>query len=111
MLVRLYSFDGKAVAATEPTVITFVEKVGEDGKPFKQINGAQKFSTYEEALAFVSEAGSANHRLVSMNPFASPVPLENIENYRLVFNSKVTNNTIVKGTTIPQVKIYEYTGN
>jgi dolichyl-phosphooligosaccharide-protein glycotransferase len=111
LLVRLYNFDGKAVEATEPTVITFAEKIGQDGKPFKQITGAQKFATYKEAMAYISEAGPANHRLVSMNPFASPVPLESVENYRLVFSSKETNSTIVKDVAIPQVKIFEYTGN
>jgi oligosaccharyl transferase (archaeosortase A-associated) len=111
VLVRLYNFDGKAVTTIEPTVITFIEKIGQDGKPFKQITGAQKFNTYKEAMAFIAEAGPANHRLVSMSPFTSPVALSRILNYRLVFSSKETNNTVVPGMAIPQVKIYQYLGN
>jgi oligosaccharyl transferase (archaeosortase A-associated) len=100
-IVRLYNFNGQAVVpsknATE--VISFRERISREGQPYKEITGLWSFSTYEEATDFIASQDSENYRIVGRDPFNSPVPLEKMEHYQLVYT-----------TSSPYpVKIFEYT--
>ncbi len=108
MCVRLYNFDAKAVSAEKPVVITYDEKVSRDGTPYKQITNAEKFDSYQEALEYVESQGSANHRIVGTDQFISPVPLEAVKNYKLVYSSESGISHPDVGL-IPEVKVFEYT--
>jgi len=107
LLIRLYNFDGKQVTPQSSMVISYQEKVSGEGTPYKEITGVQPFPSYEEAEAYVASQESTNYRIVGNYPFISPVPLEALEHYKLVYSSEST-ITLPDGGTIPEVKIFEY---
>jgi hypothetical protein len=88
-------------------VISYQEKVSRDGTPYKEITGVQSFPSYEEAEAYIASQESTNYRIVGNNPFVSPVPLEALEHYKLVYSSP-SSVTQPGGGSIPEVKIFEY---
>jgi oligosaccharyl transferase (archaeosortase A-associated) len=102
-VARLYNFDGKAVTPAESIVVSYKENVGSEGGKYKEITGGWSFPTYEEAEAYVGNQTSGNYRIVSNDPFSSPVPLEELNSYERVYPSEAT---ITKKT----VKIFEYLG-
>jgi len=102
-VARLYNFDCKAVVPTESLVISYVEKEAGTGERYKEIADAWSFPTYEEAVTHVAAQASENYRIVSTNPFNSPVPLEELNNYELVHSSGDT-------TSPTTVKVFEYLG-
>jgi asparagine N-glycosylation enzyme membrane subunit Stt3 len=100
-VVRLYNFNGQAVVPSENAtmVISFAERINREGETYKELTGLWRFSAYEEARDFVASQDSENYRIVGENPFTSPVLLEKMEHYRLVYT-----------TSSPYpVKIFEYT--
>jgi dolichyl-diphosphooligosaccharide--protein glycosyltransferase len=101
-VVRLYNFDGKAVTPTESIVITYVEKEY-GGQKYKEITSGQSFSSYEDAQAYVASQASGNYTIVGTKPFSSPVPLEELNSYELVYPIEATTNTT-------PVKIFKYLG-
>lgn len=106
MLIRLYHFDGQAVTPQRTLVIAFEERPTDKGQLVKLITDVQVFATYQEATAYMSAQESGNYRIVSDNPFVSPVPLSKIENFRLVHSSDDQVPNV--GTELPSVKIFEY---
>ncbi|MCJ7791301.1 MAG: hypothetical protein MUP49_02650, partial [Dehalococcoidia bacterium] len=106
-LVRLYNFDGSKVIPKSSIVISYQGKVSTDGQPYKEITSAKSFPSYEEADAYVSNQKSGNYRIVSSDPFASPVPLEALEHYKMVYSSKGS-KIMPNGGLISEVKIFEY---
>jgi oligosaccharyl transferase (archaeosortase A-associated) len=103
-VVRLYNFDGKAVNATQPAVISYEEMVASDGTKYKEITWGQYFSSYEDAQAYAANQTSGNYRIVGVDPFTSPVPLEALNSYQLVYPLNAT----ITATT---VKVFEYLGS
>jgi dolichyl-diphosphooligosaccharide--protein glycosyltransferase len=106
-LVRLYNFDGSKVIPKSSIVISYQGKVSTDGQPYKEITSAKSFPSYEEAGAYVSNQKSGNYRIVSSDPFASPVPLEALEHYKLVYSSKGS-KMMPGGGLVSEIKIFEY---
>ncbi|MBA7505293.1 hypothetical protein ES706_03959 [subsurface metagenome] len=107
-VVRLYNFDGKAVTPEGSIVISYQQKVSREGKPYKEITSVEQFDSYEEAEAYFLSQESANYKIVSDNPFISPVPLEALKHYKLIHSSD-SHTRQPTGETIPSVKIFEYT--
>jgi dolichyl-diphosphooligosaccharide--protein glycosyltransferase len=107
LVVRLYNFDGSKVIPKTSTVISYQEKVSPDGQPYRQITDVKSFSGYEDAQAYIASQKSGNYRIVSPDPYASPVPLPALEHCKLIYSSKgaVTEPGI---GTVPEVKIFEY---
>jgi len=103
-VARLYNFDGKAVVPTESLVITYTEEVSPGGVSYKLITNGWSFPTYEEAEAYVGNQTAGNYRIVGTSPFVSPVPLEELSSYELVYSSGAT-------TSATTVKIFEYLGS
>jgi dolichyl-diphosphooligosaccharide--protein glycosyltransferase len=100
-VVRLYNFDGQAVVPSEnaTVVISYREQVDREGKRYKEITSSRPFSTYEEARDFVASHAAENYRIIGVDPFRSPVPLEKMEHYKLIY-----------ATSSPYpVEIFEYT--
>jgi len=91
-------------------VISYEERTGPEGEPHKVITEAKSFSTYEEAEAYISSQESGNYRIVGTDPFISPVPLEALEHYKLIYSS---DSSVMKpgGGMISEVKIFEYSGD
>ena len=108
LVVRLYSFNGSRVTPKTSMVISYQEKVSPDGQSYKLIDSVQSFETYGKAQAYITSQKSGNYRIVGANPYISPVPLEALEHYKLVYSSK---GTVMQPSigTIPEVKIFEYT--
>jgi len=108
MCSRLYNFGGKAMVPKNTTwVISYVERSDRTGTQYKEISSAQSFATYDEAVAYLDTQSSPNYRLVGIDPFASPVPLEPLEHYEQVYAS-ASAVAIVDGRTISEVQIFEY---
>ncbi len=69
-------------------VVSYDERVDRGGNRYKQIINVEEFSSHKEALDYVENQRPSNHRIAGFNPFISPVPLEAVQNYRLVYSSK-----------------------
>lgn len=107
LVIRLYNFDGGQVIPQSSMVISYQEKVSREGKTYKEITSLRSFPTYEEAEAYVLSQESDSYRIVSDNPFVSPVPLEALEHYKLIYSSE--SSTMEPGLgMISEVKIFEY---
>jgi dolichyl-diphosphooligosaccharide--protein glycosyltransferase len=104
-LVRLYNFNGQAVTSANATVLTYDMIQGGDGNSYKLITGGKEFSSYQEAQDYVQKEGPTNHVVVGVNPFISPIPLEALSDYKLVYSSES------KPNEVPEIKIFEYIGD
>jgi oligosaccharyl transferase (archaeosortase A-associated) len=110
-VVRLYNFNCEAVVPSENSVVVIPWNGTSiwSGLQYKIITGEPKyFSSYEEAETYVSSQTSGNYAIGSLDPFSSPVPLEELNSYELIYQSDAT--TTVAGLTLPSVKIFEYLG-
>ena len=107
--VRLYNFAGQAVVPQESVVVSYEEEIAPAGVRYKEITGAWFFDTYEEAEAHMAEQEADNYRIVSPNPFSSPVPLETLDSYRLVHETD--SGIQMYDMDLPHVKIFEYLGH
>ncbi len=107
---RLYNFNGEAVTPTKTIVISYQEVESQEGTKFKLITEIQQFDKYEEAEAYLMEYGSENQTIVNDNPLESPIPLEALKNYQLVYSSNMT-STLQHYTDVPAVKIFKYVGD
>ena len=107
LVVRLYNFDGQAVIPEESIVISYEEKMVQEDVSIKLITSVEDFPSYEEATAYISSQKSGNHRIVNDSPFISPVPLDALEHYQLIYSSQ--RYTIEPGIgRTPLIKIFEY---
>jgi len=106
LCVRLYNFGGEAVTPETCVVISWELKRSQQNTSYKEITGSQKFATYEEASAYMAKQTSGHYQIVSSNPFASPIPLEKLEHFRLVHDSESTVTTTT--SPVPEVRIFEY---
>ncbi|MDD5313385.1 MAG: oligosaccharyl transferase, archaeosortase A system-associated [Dehalococcoidia bacterium] len=110
MAVRLFCFDGKEYLPQERTVVIEWEmKTTDDGTAYKEITDQRTFDFAEQAEAFIRKQESGNWHIVGKYPNASPVWLEEIGDYKLVYSS--SQKTKVGNVEIPSVKIFEYKRN
>ena len=105
LAVRLYNFDGIEVIPQDSMVISYEERISPHGEQYKEITGVESFSSYEEAEAYVAGQESGNHRTVGTNPFVSPLPLEGLEQYNLIYSS---DSSVIQPDvgSISEVKIF-----
>ena len=109
LAVRLYCFNGAAVTPNSTSVIKYDVQTDPEGTKYKVINNLYKFNTYDEAQAFVTAQKTGNFRIVSSDPFVSPVPLPALQDYSLVYQSPDSDGaTYPKGPT--PVKIFIFLG-
>jgi dolichyl-diphosphooligosaccharide--protein glycosyltransferase len=106
-LVRLYCFDGQAVTEEYPVVLTYSVEQDSSGTPFRLVSDLKEFSSYQEAQAFVESEGADTHVIVGVNPFSSPVALEAVEDYSLIYGSD-DGVSLPNNSQIPEIKIFEY---
>ncbi len=78
---------GEAVVPHDSTVVISYEEVKLLTTTIKEISSTQSFATYEEAQAYLESQTAPNYRIVGEDPFISPVPLEELEHYKLVYRS------------------------
>jgi dolichyl-diphosphooligosaccharide--protein glycosyltransferase len=108
MCTRLYIFGGEAAIPQNSTlVVSYVEKTAENGVRYKEISYFSQFATYDEAKSYLDSQTGSNYRIVGNDPFASPVPLEELNNYKLIYESPYISDP-AQGTSTSWVKIFEY---
>jgi oligosaccharyl transferase (archaeosortase A-associated) len=107
LAVRLYNFDGKAVTPESVWVISYEERLDDAGQLHKLLTGAEEYSSYEEAETYINSQEATTLRIVGTNPLLSPVPLEELEHYELLYSSNST-VTLPDARVIPEVKIFQY---
>jgi len=105
MATRLYSFNGTAQAGLNPTVVEYTVRTTSQGS-YKEVISVKQFSTYEEAVAFKSAQTSGDFVIVGTDIMESPVPLEALKNYRLIYSSS-ENVTLSSAGSSAQIKIFE----
>ena len=108
MSSRLYLFGGEGCIPDNCTwVISYNERPDRSGGKYKEITTQQRFNTYEEAKSYLEQQDNPGFRIVSNNPLKSPVPLERLEHYKLVFKSPTM--ALQQGAqSISSVEIFEY---
>ena len=106
MAVRLYCFDGLKYEPTETAVISWEDRTGARGAPYREITGLKTFRSYTEAEAFIAAQKAGNWRIAGKDPLISPLPLEALEGYRPVFAS--SQKAKAGSGEAPEVKIFEY---
>jgi len=106
MVIRLYNFDGKAVVPAAVNVIACRDITTQDGRSYKEIIETKTFNSYDEAQGFVLANKSKDYILVGQDPYKSPVPLDELKGYKLVYasNQKVTTGSQPQSN----IKIFEY---
>jgi dolichyl-diphosphooligosaccharide--protein glycosyltransferase len=110
IVAKLYNFGGRAVVpAANSTIVISYEQRERAGQRYNAVTWGQTFLTYEAAQAFIANQTTANYKIVGVNPFISPVPLEEVKSYRLVHQSNAT--VTMADQTLPMVKIFEYLGS
>jgi len=104
-VVRLYNFDGKAAVPSENStiVISWEGKTSKEGVQYKEVIDSWSFPGYEEAKAYILSQESGKYVIGSPDPFVTPVPLEEMTHYQLVYTSTQ------KWQDKPVIKIFEYT--
>jgi dolichyl-diphosphooligosaccharide--protein glycosyltransferase len=125
-VARLYNFDGEAVvpSANSTIAISWAWKTGKEllnsgykviiysqntvvpinaAASYNVIVGYQFLSSYEDAETYVSAQQAGNYDIGGLNPFATIVPLEKLNSYKLVYPL----GAAINATT---VKIFEYLG-
>ena len=106
MVARLYNFDGKAVIPESVSVIGFREFTAQNGNKYKEIIDSRKFSSYEAAQQFIKENSGKNYIIAGEDPNISPVPLDGLKDYKLVYSS---NQKVQVGSkSQPNIKVFEY---
>ena len=109
LAVRLYYFDGKKTISNSTSVISYAEKVSREGVQYKEISGTQSFPTFEEAVAYVSKQASGNYKIASPDPLVTPVSLDSLKHYKLVYPSGQSMPAMLGIPDLtPSVKIFEY---
>ncbi len=113
--VRLFYFYGEAVTDEKPVVIDYEEVSG-----YKRITKITTFSSYEEALEYLQTEGAENRKIVGLYPFISPIPLEAMEDYQMVYMSEgevehfdwdLIPEVSPVQFVLPDVRIFEYIGD
>jgi asparagine N-glycosylation enzyme membrane subunit Stt3 len=105
LIVRLYNFNGQASPGGTAVVVTYQDARDINGILFKLVVDAQEFVSYQDALNFVNtQDTNYKYEIVGVDPFVSPIPVEPVEGYQLVYVSPTSNNAT------PEIKIFEYIG-
>jgi hypothetical protein len=109
IVARLYNFGGRAVVpAANSTIVISYEQRERAGQMYNVVTWGQTFPTYEAAQTFIANQTAANYKIVGGDPFNSPVPLEALNNYKLVHQTEAT--VAMFDRILPTVKIFEYLG-
>jgi oligosaccharyl transferase (archaeosortase A-associated) len=107
MIVRLYDFDGLAVTPQYTTVMTYQDQQLPGGQAFKEILGYKNFKNYSDAEAFISSPKDGQYKIIGTDPVVSPVPLEQLKEYKLVYQS-TQKASAGSPTLLPAIKIFQY---
>jgi oligosaccharyl transferase (archaeosortase A-associated) len=107
LIVRLFNFDAEEVTEVLPVVLTYVDKTNQEGEHYREVTSFQQFNSYDDAVNYMESQESGNHVIVGISPFISPVQLEKIDGFNMVYGSSqlVDEENIDE---VSEVKIFEY---
>ena len=101
--VRLYNFNGEAAVPDNSAILlTYEDRVSLEGVSYHVVTGSWEFSSYEEVQEYITKNEYGKYVFGNFDPFVTPVPLEEMERYELVYESELNQNGK------PIVKIFEY---
>jgi hypothetical protein len=84
-------------------VLEWREETSNEGIKIRLVTGSWSFGNYESAVAYIENKDGGNYVVGSPDPFKTPVPLDELTDYELVYgSSQKSNNQSL-------VKIFEYT--
>ena len=83
-------------------VISYQIRVTAEGIGYREILSEKESSSCEEAEAYIASQKSGNFRIVGTDPVLSPVPLEELKHYKLVYGSEDSVTTIPARPAPPQ---------
>ena len=110
MCSRLFTFGGEEWTPQEIPVVSFTEKYATDLEgntiSIKVISDIKTFTAYKDAEEYVTS--NPNYQIIGTEFAMSPVPLEKLEHYDLIYKSPTTVLKRGEDTTISQVEIFEY---
>jgi hypothetical protein len=99
MAVKLYNFDNKGSGGSPVTIIKYEERGDK-----KYIIESKVVKSYDEALSYVKEG---KYKIGGTNPYASPIPVYIMDNYKLVYNSTYSVRKESVLGFVPEIKIFE----
>jgi dolichyl-phosphooligosaccharide-protein glycotransferase len=105
MATRLYSFNGTAQAGVNTIVVEYTVRTTDQGS-YKEVVHATQFNTYEEAAAFIAGKTSGNFVIAGTDVMVSPVPLEALTHYRIVYETEQKVSVSSTAQTA-EIKIFE----
>lgn len=110
MCARLYNFGATAAVPNNSTwAISYAEKADANGDKYKKLigvaNNGSPFGTYEDAMKFIGD--HPEFTIVGLDPFRSPIPLEALNGYKLIYSS---NSSVAQrgNRSLSYVEIFEY---
>jgi dolichyl-phosphooligosaccharide-protein glycotransferase len=107
LAVRLYTYKGEAVSAQSSLVISYQQQTSQEGVLYKEIISTRSFDTYEQAADYVAHQKSGSYAIGSADLANSPVPLEELQHFKLVHSSAGVPAETDTGAA-PEVQIFEY---
>jgi oligosaccharyl transferase (archaeosortase A-associated) len=105
LIVRLYSFDGQAVPDGKPVVVGYTTQT-QNGMTYKLATSADTYPSYQAALDYIATQKTGNFDIVGTSPFVSPVPLEAVSDFKLIYSSPFT-DSFSGNVTIPDIKVFQ----
>lgn len=106
MVTRLYCFDGKEVRPDNVLVVHYNLSQSREGQAIREITERKQFKSYAEAERFIYENKGRNYIIASEDPYKSPVPLEELRQYKLICASN--DKAIAGQRAVPRIKVFEY---
>jgi dolichyl-phosphooligosaccharide-protein glycotransferase len=88
MSSRLYNFGGEQVVPKSVWVVSYVPKTDIHGQSYKLVNFTKQFIAYSEAEDYCQK--NPGCKIIGADPFTSPVPLQQLTHYRMVYGSSTT---------------------
>jgi len=107
LAVRLYYFDGEAVRADTPIVITYEERVDRSGKTYRVVTDLTQFLSYDDARQYLKLYGSEYTLIAGLDPLVSPIDIEAVADCHLVYSSG-PDAAGAEGEGEPPVKVFAW---
>jgi hypothetical protein len=108
MVVRLWTFGGHAFAPAASTWLIKVEDRSSPAGVYCEITAMGRFATYDDAMRARDQFPGA--RIAGLSMALSPVPLEELRDFHLLYDSKEYAMIPGSEAAAPALRIFEYSG-
>jgi oligosaccharyl transferase (archaeosortase A-associated) len=107
LMVKLYNFDGKASTSEAPIVLAYEARTSGGNTYYVLTEDPMEFKSYREALTYINNNPDKQLYLAGSSPYINPIPIDAVPDFTLVYGSTDNDDT----DNVPDVKIFQYTGN